>query len=130
MRSGRAPLDGEDTRPHTNAMDRKRTRTALAGAAWLLAGMVFVIVEAVAATQFTPAYDYAVNYISELGVVGCVDTTSGVQACTPLVRAYQWHARLYATDKLRYQWRTYTTVKLRYRWHTSLHATGNPARHW
>ncbi len=65
-------------------MDRARTRTALAGAAWLLAGLVFVIVEAVAATQFTPGYDYAVNYISELGVVGCREAYNGVQACSPL----------------------------------------------
>lgn len=65
-------------------MDRARTRTALAGSAWLLAGLVFVIVEAVAATQFTPGYDYAVNYISELGVVGCLDKPGGVQACSPL----------------------------------------------
>ncbi len=64
-------------------MDRARTRTALAGAAWLLAGLIFVIVEAIAATQFTPTYDYAVNYISELGVVGCMEAYNGVQACSP-----------------------------------------------
>jgi hypothetical membrane protein len=64
-------------------MDRARTRTVLAGAAWLLAGLIFVTVEAIAATQFTPGYDYAVNYISELGVVGCKEAYNGVQACSP-----------------------------------------------
>lgn len=70
--------------PHTKRMDRARNLTKLAGAAWLLAGLVFVIAEAVAATQFTSSYDYAVNYISELGVTVCVATSGGVQACSPL----------------------------------------------
>lgn len=64
-------------------MDRAHTRTALAGSAWLLAGLIFVLVEAFAATQFTPSYDYAVNYISELGVTVCKNATGGVQACSP-----------------------------------------------
>lgn len=65
-------------------MDRARTRIALAGAAWLLAGLIFVIAEAVAAMQFTPGYSYALNYISELGVTGCTGMLGGVQACSPL----------------------------------------------
>lgn len=64
-------------------MENARTRTALAGAAWLLAGLVFVIVEAIAATQFTPGYAYAVNYISELGVVGCMEGYTALP-CSPL----------------------------------------------
>lgn len=65
-------------------MDRTRTLTAAAGAAWLLAGLVFLIAEGVAAMRFTPGYSYATNFISELGVVGCVDKPGGVQACSPL----------------------------------------------
>lgn len=65
-------------------MDRTRARTALAGTAWLLAGLIFLIVEAVAALQFTPGYDYAVNYISELGVVGCKESGNGALVCSPL----------------------------------------------
>lgn len=65
-------------------MDRARTFTTMAGAAWVLAGLAFVIAEAVAATRFTPSYDYAVNYISELGVTGCVAKPGGAQACSPL----------------------------------------------
>lgn len=65
-------------------MNGVRTPTRLAGAAWLLAGLVFVVAEGVATTQFTPAYDYAVNYISELGVVGCMEAYNGLRACSPL----------------------------------------------
>ena len=66
-----------------SAIASSRTRAGLAGAAWLLAGLVFIVGEAIAATQFTPGYSYAVNYISELGAVGCVDK-DGTPACSPL----------------------------------------------
>lgn len=39
----------------------------LAGALWLLAGMVYLACEAIAASAF-PGYSYAENYISDLGV--------------------------------------------------------------
>ena len=55
-----------------------------AGAAWLAAGSIFLLTEAVAASRFSPGYSYARNFISELGVPGCITTPDGVQACSPL----------------------------------------------
>ena len=59
-------------------------RTRAAGAAWLAAGAVFLIAEAVAASRFTPSYSYLRNFISELGSTACRALPDGAQACSPL----------------------------------------------
>src|ERR1700744_4609768 len=43
-------------------------RGGAAAAAWLLAGLTYLILEAVAAGAFRPSYSYSHNLISDLGV--------------------------------------------------------------
>jgi hypothetical membrane protein len=57
-------------------------------ALWVVAAVGYLILEAVAAAGFTPAYSYAHNYISDLGV----------SAVSP--RAYLMHAAFYLQGTL------------------------------
>lgn len=60
-------------------------RTRLGGLAFLLAGLQYLLAETVAAAAWrTPPYDYAVNYISDLGVAGCGVEYAGRVLCSPL----------------------------------------------
>lgn len=60
-------------------------RTRLGGLAFLLAGLQYLVAESVAAAAWrTPPYDYAVNYISDLGVSGCGVEYAGRVLCSPL----------------------------------------------
>jgi hypothetical membrane protein len=43
-------------------------RRAFAAAAWLSAGLAYLILEAIAAGAFRPSYSYSHNFISDLGV--------------------------------------------------------------
>lgn len=62
----------------------RRTRTTLGAALLLLAGVQYLVAETISAAAFTPAYDYANNYISDLGVPGCGVVYSGRELCSPL----------------------------------------------
>lgn len=67
----------------TGLMTRLRTR--LGGVAFLLAGFAYLLAETITAAAWqTPAYDYAVNYISDLGVAGCGVEYAGRVLCSPL----------------------------------------------
>ena len=55
-----------------------------AGAAWGAAGVCYVASEAIAAAAFSPAYSYAQNYISDLGVPDCGTLFAGRAICSPL----------------------------------------------
>lgn len=60
-------------------------RTRLGGVAFLLAGFAYLLAETITAAAWqTPAYDYAVNYISDLGVAGCGVEYAGRVLCSPL----------------------------------------------
>lgn len=60
-------------------------RTRVGGVAFLLAALSYLLAETVAAAAWrTPPYDYAVNYISDLGVAGCGVEYSGRVLCSPL----------------------------------------------
>ena len=60
-------------------------RTRLGGIAFLLAGLLYLLAETVAAAAWhTPPYNYAVNYISDLGVAGCGVEYAGRVLCSPL----------------------------------------------
>ena len=48
-----------------------RSYTARAAFAWASAGLVYLVVEAIAAAAYRPHYSYAHNFISDLGVPGC-----------------------------------------------------------
>lgn len=52
----------------TEAVRLRPAGTRLASVVWLVAGVVYFVLEAVAATAFVPSYSYAHNYISDLGV--------------------------------------------------------------
>ena len=53
-------------------------------ALWLVAGGLYVGGEAAAALAFSPRYDYARNYISDLGVPACGIVYAGRVICSPL----------------------------------------------
>lgn len=64
---------------------REFNQTAtLAGGLWAAAGILYLVSEAVAAAAFTPAYSYARNYISDLGVPTCGAIFDGRPVCSPL----------------------------------------------
>jgi hypothetical membrane protein len=56
----------------------------IAGAAWLIAPIIYLVTQAVASTRFSPAYDYQRNLISELGVTKCGPAPHGPPICSPL----------------------------------------------
>ncbi len=55
-----------------------------AALAWGAAAVTYVASEAIAATAFSPAYSYAENYISDLGVPACGTLFAGRAICSPL----------------------------------------------
>ena len=60
-------------------------RAALGGVLFLLAAVQYLLAETIAAAAWSsPPYDYAVNYISDLGVPGCGVAYSGRELCSPL----------------------------------------------
>lgn len=61
-----------------------RIRVIVGAIALLLAGLQYLAAETVSAAVFTPAYDYAQNYISDLGVADCGTVYSGREICSPL----------------------------------------------
>lgn len=62
-----------------------RIRTTLGALAFLLAGLQYLLAEAVSAAAWSsPSYSYATNYISDLGVAGCGIQYSGRELCSPL----------------------------------------------
>ncbi|MBG6054793.1 putative membrane protein [Salinibacterium sp. CAN_S4] len=61
-----------------------RIRVIVGANAMLLAGLQYLAAETVSAAVFTPAYDYAENYISDLGVADCGTVYSGREICSPL----------------------------------------------
>lgn len=52
----------------TQDQNRRRLSAAIAAAAWIAAGLGYLILEAVAAAGFRHHYSYAHNFISDLGV--------------------------------------------------------------
>ncbi|MBX3098387.1 MAG: DUF998 domain-containing protein [Salinibacterium sp.] len=59
-------------------------RTRLGGIAFLSAAVAYLLAETVAAAAWvSPRYDYAMNYISDLGVPGCGIEYSGRYLCSP-----------------------------------------------
>lgn len=58
--------------------------TRFGGLALLLAGVLYLTAETLSAAAFSPQYDYAVNYISDLGVAGCGVEYAGRLLCSPL----------------------------------------------
>ena len=52
----------------TGGPNRQRLLATSAAGAWIAAGLVYLILEAIAATRFRPDYSYAHNFISDLGV--------------------------------------------------------------
>ena len=48
--------------------NRQRLLATSAAGAWIAAGLVYLILEAIAAARFRPDYSYAHNFISDLGV--------------------------------------------------------------
>jgi len=58
--------------------------TRLGGVALLLAGVLYLTAETLSAAAFSPTYDYAVNYISDLGVPECGVQYAGRLLCSPL----------------------------------------------
>ena len=61
-----------------------RIRVIVGAIALLLAGLQYLAAETVSAAVFRPAYDYAQNYISDLGVADCGVVYSGREICSPL----------------------------------------------
>ena len=60
-------------------------RMRLGGVAFVLAAVVYLLAETItAAAWVSPRYDYAMNYISDLGVPGCGIVYSGRDLCSPL----------------------------------------------
>lgn len=62
----------------------KSSPLKVAGLVWVLAGAIYLLAEAVSASAFTPAYSYAHNFISDLGVAGCGGQMQGRPICSPL----------------------------------------------
>ncbi len=56
----------------------------LAAGSWLAAALLYLGVERAAASAFSPAYSYARNYISDLGVPVCGTLFDGRAICSPL----------------------------------------------
>ncbi len=67
-------------RDHLSGRAAQRT----AASSWILAGIVYIATEAVAAFAFSPPYSYARNYISDLGVPVCGTIYDGRALCSPL----------------------------------------------
>ena len=59
-------------------------RRTVAAGLWLSAGTVYLLAEGLSAAAFTPAYSYAENYISDLGVPDCGGSFGGRAICSPL----------------------------------------------
>jgi hypothetical membrane protein len=59
------------------------TRTRIAGILFLIAGLSYLATETIAASAF-PGYNYATNYISDLGVSACPTVYNGREICSPL----------------------------------------------
>ena len=60
-------------------------RTVFGGVAFLIAGLQYLLAETISASAWSnPGYDYANNYISDLGVPGCGVEYSGRLLCSPL----------------------------------------------
>jgi hypothetical membrane protein len=59
------------------------TRTRTAGTLFLVAGLVYLAAETISAAAF-PGYNYATNYISDLGVSACPIVYNGREICSPL----------------------------------------------
>ena len=62
----------------------RRRRITIGAIVLMLAGLQYLAVETISAAMFSPAYDYANNYISDLGVPGCGIVYSGRELCSPL----------------------------------------------
>ena len=56
----------------------------VAAACWLGAATIYLATEAISAAAFSPAYSYAHNYISDLGVPVCGAVFDGRAICSPL----------------------------------------------
>jgi len=64
---------------------REKKHIGLGTACFSIAGIVYLVSETVSAAAWhTPAYSYASNYISDLGVSGCGSLFHGRQICSPL----------------------------------------------
>ncbi len=61
-----------------------RRALRVAALAWGAAAITYVAAEAAAASAFAPAYSYARNYISDLGVPACGIVFAGRSICSPL----------------------------------------------
>ncbi|VVB43774.1 hypothetical protein RHAL1_00896 [Beijerinckiaceae bacterium RH AL1] len=62
----------------------RQNALVVAALAWGAAAVVYVAGEALAAAAYTPAYSYAENYISDLGVPACGIVFAGRAVCSPL----------------------------------------------
>ena len=62
----------------------KRQVLRVAGLAWGAAAVTYLAAEAIAASAYSPAYSYAENYISDLGVPACGIVFAGRPVCSPL----------------------------------------------
>jgi len=59
--------------------------TRVGGLAFLLAGLLYLLAETLSSAAWrTPPYDYAINFISDLGVPGCGVEHAGRELCSPL----------------------------------------------
>ena len=61
-----------------------RTAERLAASLWCVAASLYLVIERAAALAFSPAYSYAHNYISDLGVPDCGAIFDGRAICSPL----------------------------------------------
>ncbi|MDB5670493.1 MAG: hypothetical protein JWO25_1452 [Alphaproteobacteria bacterium] len=68
-------------RLRASSSDRWATSSIPAGTLWLVAGILFLAAEAIAAAGF-PDYSYAIDYISELGIP-CGGGAGAGQICSP-----------------------------------------------
>jgi hypothetical membrane protein len=62
---------------------RHRPGARFAAGLWFSAGILYLATERLAASAFSPAYSYADNYISDLGVPVCGSVFAGVPICSP-----------------------------------------------
>lgn len=69
---------------HRVAHRADRRSAALAGGLWCAAAVIYLGSEVLAAAAFSPAYSYARNYISDLGVPVCGMVFDGRPICSPL----------------------------------------------
>ncbi|OBI41749.1 DUF998 domain-containing protein [Mycobacterium colombiense] len=73
-------------------MERHDSASARGAALWVVAGVGYLVFEAIAAAAFEPAYSYARNYISDLGLPNGT-VVHGRPIYSP--RAYLMHAAFY-----------------------------------